>query len=130
MYYGTNPGHFETSIINFPTSEGVSEVSGASERANGRARGPVLTSLFLFVPDHSATMSRPRRHMINPTNLHFTRGANMGVPVAWRRCESDPKDPMKGAWSDADVENCISHGVKGNRGGLNDQYGEKSIFLA
>ena len=28
-------------------------VSGASERANGRASGPVLTSLFLFVPDHS-----------------------------------------------------------------------------
>ena len=28
---GTKPGHFETSIINFPTSEGVSEVS---ERAN------------------------------------------------------------------------------------------------
>ena len=30
-------------------------VSGASERANGRASGPVLTSRFLFVPDHSAT---------------------------------------------------------------------------
>ena len=25
-----------------------------SERANGRASGPVLRSLFLFVPDHSA----------------------------------------------------------------------------
>ena len=24
-------------------------------RANGRASGPVLTSLFLFVPDHSAS---------------------------------------------------------------------------
>ena len=34
---------------------GASErVSGASERANGRASGPVLTSQFLFVPDHSA----------------------------------------------------------------------------
>ena len=34
---------------------GASEwVSGASELANGRASGPVLTSLFLFVPDHSA----------------------------------------------------------------------------
>ena len=31
-------------------------MSGASERANGRASGPVLTSLFLFVPDHSAVM--------------------------------------------------------------------------
>ena len=29
-------------------------VSGASERANGRASGPVLTSRFLFVPDQSA----------------------------------------------------------------------------
>ena len=59
-----------------PTSEGVSEVSeqtsersggrerskqsgaskrvsGVSERANRQASGPVLTSLFLFVPDHS-----------------------------------------------------------------------------
>ena len=76
MHYGTKPGHFEISKIHFPTSEGVSEVSerrsersggrerseqsgaservsGASERANGRAGGPVLMSLFLFVPDHS-----------------------------------------------------------------------------
>ena len=29
-------------------------MSGASKRANGRASGPVLTSLFLFVPNHSA----------------------------------------------------------------------------
>ena len=26
-HYGTIPGHFETSIIHFPTSEGVSEMS-------------------------------------------------------------------------------------------------------
>ena len=62
-------------IIHCPTSEGVSEVSeranewaqrrvwakravrskrtsGASERANGRASGPVLQSVFLAVPDH------------------------------------------------------------------------------
>ena len=31
LHYGTKLGHFETSIIQFPTSEGVSEVSGASE---------------------------------------------------------------------------------------------------
>ena len=30
------------------------QVSGAGERANGQASGPVLTSLFMFVPDHSA----------------------------------------------------------------------------
>ena len=29
-------------------------MSGASEGANRRASGPVLASLFLFVPDHSA----------------------------------------------------------------------------
>ena len=35
-----------------------SEQSGASEQVSGaseRGSGPVLTSLFLFVPDHSAT---------------------------------------------------------------------------
>ena len=32
-----------------------SEQSGASERANRRASSPVLTSLFLFVTEHSAT---------------------------------------------------------------------------
>ena len=31
-------------------------MSGASERANGRASGPVLTSPYLFVSDHSATL--------------------------------------------------------------------------
>ena len=31
VHYGTKPGHFETSKIHFPTSEGVSKVS---ERAN------------------------------------------------------------------------------------------------
>ena len=41
------------------------QVSGASERAKGWASGPILTSLFLFVPDHSAmflhTAIRPYR---------------------------------------------------------------------
>ena len=40
-------------IIHCPTSEGVSEVSGVSERANGQASGPVLQSLFVTVIDHS-----------------------------------------------------------------------------
>ena len=31
---GTKPGHFETTIVHFPTSEGVSEVSGASKRVS------------------------------------------------------------------------------------------------
>ena len=39
-------------------SEQSEQVSGASEWANGRASGPVLTSRFLFVPDHSALLPR------------------------------------------------------------------------
>ena len=54
LRYGTKPGHFETSMIYFPTSEGV---SGASKRANGRTSDLVLTSRFLFVPDHSGFFS-------------------------------------------------------------------------
>ena len=39
LHYGTKPGHFETSKIHLPTSEGVSEVSErANERAQRRAR--------------------------------------------------------------------------------------------
>ena len=44
--------------MNLEISEGV---SGASERANGRASGPVLTSLFLFIPDHHAMVEYPQR---------------------------------------------------------------------
>ena len=40
-------------IIHCPTSEGVSEVSGTSEQANGRASGPVLQSVILLVLVHS-----------------------------------------------------------------------------
>ena len=69
LHYGTKSGHFETSKIRFPTSEGVSEVSGASERANGRATDQVLTSLFLFVPDHSALWSRITK------NTHCSTGS-------------------------------------------------------
>ena len=47
----------DSHLINHcPTSEGVSEVSGASERANGRAIDPVLQSVFLVDPDHSASV--------------------------------------------------------------------------
>ena len=49
-------------IIHFPTSEGVSEVSGASERANGRASGPVLQSVFLVVLAHSGEESSGALH--------------------------------------------------------------------
>ena len=34
MHYGTKPGHFETSKIHFPTSEGVSKVSERCERTS------------------------------------------------------------------------------------------------
>ena len=52
---GQNQVILRHGIIHFPTSEGVSKVS---ERASGRASGPVLTSQFLFVPDHSAAVGR------------------------------------------------------------------------
>ena len=39
--------------------------SSASERANGRARGPVLTSGFLVVLDHSATDKRQKKEKHN-----------------------------------------------------------------
>ena len=38
----------------------MSEVSGASERAIGRASGPVLQSVFLAVLDHSASVHQCR----------------------------------------------------------------------
>ena len=38
----------------------MSEVSGASERANGQASGPVLQSVFLVVLAQSAKESRRR----------------------------------------------------------------------
>ena len=34
LHYGAKPGHFEILKIHFPMSEGVSEVSEVSERAN------------------------------------------------------------------------------------------------
>ena len=41
--------------------EASERVSGASERANGQESGPVLTSLFLFVPDLSGLCRESRR---------------------------------------------------------------------
>ena len=37
MHYGTKPGHFETSIIHFPSNERVTEVS-AARHANKASR--------------------------------------------------------------------------------------------
>ena len=39
-------------------------MSGASERANGRGSGPVLTSRFLVDLDHSATSEKINKMMI------------------------------------------------------------------
>ena len=44
-HYETEPGHFETSIIHFPMSEGVSEVSGASERVSAAEGASEASSL-------------------------------------------------------------------------------------
>ena len=49
---------------------GASErVSGASERANGRANGPVLTSVFLSIFDHGAI-----RLLDGPSNVNVFSG--------------------------------------------------------
>ena len=48
-------------------------MSGASERANGRASGPVLTSLFLFKPDHSAP---PMQDVIGRVNWLLETGGD------------------------------------------------------
>ena len=45
-------------IYHCPTSEGVSRVSGASDRVNERASGPVLQSVFLFNLAYSAISDR------------------------------------------------------------------------
>ena len=64
---------------------GASErVSDVSERANGRASGPVLTSLFLFVPDHSALVTVRGQLQVNPKAIyHFFSSSplSMGVEV-------------------------------------------------
>ena len=61
---GTKPGYCDLwhQIIHFPTSLGVSEcgaskwLSSASDQAKGRASGPVLTSRFLAVLNHSVLL--------------------------------------------------------------------------
>ena len=81
-HYGTKPGRLETSNLTLSLergserreqnersggrerseqSEASERVSGASERASGRESGPVLTSLFFFVPDHSAMVEGDTR---------------------------------------------------------------------
>ena len=55
-------------------------LSGASERANGRASGPVLTPLFLFVPDHSA----PDAHLpksASSSSLRFNYSVDESVDI-------------------------------------------------
>ena len=56
LHYGTKPGHFETSKIHFPTSEGVSEVS---ERANERTDERVAQYLRLYSRLFQTTVDCP-----------------------------------------------------------------------
>ena len=64
---------------------GASErVSDASERANGRANGPALTSLFLFVPDHSASSSSSSSSSLPPVVSHpLFPAAEDALPREW-----------------------------------------------
>ena len=52
-------------------------MSGASERANGRASGPVLTSQFLFVLDHSAALRDAEATAYKDANADADTDANM-----------------------------------------------------
>ena len=40
VHYGTKPGHFETSKIHFPTSEGVSEQTSDTAEGASEASSP------------------------------------------------------------------------------------------
>ena len=71
-------------IIYFPTSEGVSEVSGASERANGRASGPVLQSVFLAVFDHSAFFISPEQLLEGAPVVKKVTKRQEGKGSVWR----------------------------------------------
>ena len=61
MHYGTKPGHFETSKIHFPTSEGVSE--RANERRDERAQ---YCSSWLFWPTVQACLAMPTSFGASP----------------------------------------------------------------
>ena len=61
-------------------------MSGASEGANGGVSGPVLTSRFLFVPDHSALFPLPSSVQAE-TNAFLRCGE-----VFWVTVEDNP-DP-------------------------------------
>ena len=54
-HYGTKSGRYETSNHSLSHEIGSEQVSGAGERAKGRASSPVPTSGSLADVDHSTT---------------------------------------------------------------------------
>ena len=85
VHYGTKPGHFETSKIHFPTSEGESEVSErASERADERVAQYLrldsclfqttvrsgATSSITYAISHKPDGARPHSHHGQSQILH------------------------------------------------------------
>ena len=66
-------------------------MSGASQRANGRASGPVLTSLFLFVPDHSARVV----DVVSSLDLWMSNDADWIRSLMRERLESETKNLLK-----------------------------------
>ena len=58
--------------------------------ANGRASGPVLTSRFLFVPDHSGTAAAGMA--LDPTTPHDETHANVDVKVKVEPQDEEMKD--------------------------------------
>ena len=81
MHYGTKPGHFETSIIHFPTSEGVSEVSGASKRTS-EWPSTYISLLVCFRPqwDYPEEVFLPGMNLVSECST-MIRDVNIG-PLA------------------------------------------------
>ena len=66
---------------------GASErVTGASERANGRASDPVVQSVFLAVIDHSEVVSQEGRNELKEGKKKFGHQHIIVEMINWIRC--------------------------------------------
>ena len=101
------------------TSERVSAAEGASkasipeqvnERANGRASGPVLTSQFLFVLNHSASV-----HL-------FTHTTHYSTLLAWLVCSTvhifSLAHLLPNLWENEQLNAVLNYGAKSKKGQL------------
>ena len=80
-------------------------MSGASERANGRASGLVLTSRFSFVPDHSALVFDFLYYSDATTDLHKSSCPSAGPSV--RPSARPSKDEYGCLCVDVELQMCL-----------------------